>query len=286
MPSIDSQREFVAQHNPHVSRYGNAVDPTGGQGYQQHFQNAGAWNTLHQDSKEADDLRMKYETQQALRETGRTQDPNFVYHMDMNAEENYLRRQRDVMEEEKEQAYMWAQADPAQPWTMELLARSHPHLIEKKSEIIHKTAQMITDILRLKHIGHGGDPHLMKLQYMLDNNMLGDVPRLVKYTNEQYEYGPYSIWNFVYPGSTSADPTTGAYNDSRVNLARTSNLLDGHTSAGQPHITRGREGKLTGLLGRTSEQTTGAGAGWGGFAGAGTPFAGPNPASYGVQTNM
>ena len=97
-----------------------------------------------------------------------------------------------------------------------------PDILEKRLNAIKQLSQYTLDYEIRRHLGHGGDPRLAELQYMIDQGMMNHMPRsiLVGNPETQFRASPSSIWTAFNPGSDSA-PNSGKFRDQRLNLART-----------------------------------------------------------------
>jgi hypothetical protein len=151
---VASDRAFINDINPRVSSYNGGLTPQQQQqilsnvrGATPHFLTQ-APNTHYLDSSAADALRMKDET---MEEVGKNR---VIYTTNLEKEQRFLEEQRDRMEQEKYEQYEWDQADPGQPWTMQIMRQNNPELIESRNDLIRKTAQLMADVLTVKHLGH------------------------------------------------------------------------------------------------------------------------------------
>jgi len=99
--------------------------------------------------------------------------------------------------------YWRLQMDPAKPWTIHEVNKVAPEVQKKTIDALSEISQFTMDLQILKHMGHGGDPYLARLQYELDQGKLSHMPRLSYISNVEYNPGPMSI--FGIRGSTVRD---------------------------------------------------------------------------------
>ena len=109
-----------------------------------------------------------------------------------DAEIALVRETEEAEKERKWEQYWWASANPAEPWTMTELGKIDPQLVGRKLDAIRQTSQLALDATIIKHLGHGGNPQLAHLQYMMDQKMI-DVPSLVNIAPRAYTPGPFSV---------------------------------------------------------------------------------------------
>jgi hypothetical protein len=77
-------------------------------------------------------------------------------------------------------------------------------------------------------MGHGGDPRLAHLQYLIDQGEMDYMPQLLKISRASFKSGPFSIWTVA---GGDMDPANG------IKLYRSSQALGGDKSgalAGKP----------------------------------------------------
>jgi hypothetical protein len=122
----------------------------------------------------------------------------------------------------KNDQYWTSQIDPALPWTLTEVTKVRPDILAKRLSAIQQLGQYTLDYEILRHLGHGGDPRLAELQYMIDQGMMDHMPRstLVAAPLARFRTSNFSIWNAFTPGTDSAE-ASGKFKDKRLNLART-----------------------------------------------------------------
>lgn len=104
----------------------------------------------------------------------------------------------EIKEVEKQKAWenYWAtQCNPAQPWTMTEVAKVAPEVMENKMNAIKSVAQYNLDTNIIRHMGHGGDPRLAHLQYLIDQGEMSHMPTLMTIHRDSFKAGPFSIWS-------------------------------------------------------------------------------------------
>jgi hypothetical protein len=130
----------------------------------------------------------------------------------------------EIKEIEKQKAWenYWAtQCHPAQPWTMTEVAKVAPEVMENKMNAIKSLAQYGLDTNIIRHMGHGGDPRLAHLQYLIDQGEMSHMPQLMKISRADFKSGPFSIWSVA---GGDKDLATG------IKLYRSSKALGGDSS--------------------------------------------------------
>jgi hypothetical protein len=150
-----------------------------------------------------------------------------------------VRAAKEATLQMKHDQYWTSQIDPALPWTLTEVTKVRPDILEKRLNAIKQLSQYTLDYEILRHLGHGGDPRLAELQYMIDQGMMDHMPRtaLIKDPRGTFEKSNFSIWNVFNPGSDS-NVHSSKFNDQRLNLARTG-IDDRYTRlnpAQRPHI--------------------------------------------------
>jgi hypothetical protein len=130
-----------------------------------------------------------------------------------------VRAAKEEQKQKKWEQYWWAQTNPGRPWTMTEVAEVDPSVVERKMEAIKTISQFALDNAINQHIGHGGNPRLAQLQYMVDQGMMEHMPHLL-HIKENYKEGPLSLLKIVDPGGKSTDTTLCKYDDKRLFLAR------------------------------------------------------------------
>lgn len=104
---------------------------------------------------------------------------------------------KEIEKQKEWDAYWLAQCTPAQPWTMTEVAKVAPDLMARRIDTIKNLSQYQLDVNILKHIGHGGDPRLAHLQYMIDQGEMEHMPVMMKVRNAKFSAGPFSIFNIA-----------------------------------------------------------------------------------------
>lgn len=151
-----------------------------------------------------------------------------------------VRASKEATLKMKNDQYWTSQIDPALPWTLTEVTKVRPDILEKRLNAIKQLSQYTLDYEILRHLGHGGDPRLAELQYMIDQGMMDHMPRstLVENPRQQFRASNFSIWNVFNPGSDSFPGAPGMLSDQRLNLART-NIDPRYTALepqARPHI--------------------------------------------------
>ena len=143
----------------------------------------------------------------------------------------------------KNDQYWTSQIDPALPWTLTEVTKVRPDILEKRLNAIKQLSQYTLDYEILRHLGHGGDPRLAELQYMIDQGMMSHMPVSTLVDDDaigQFKASSFSIWNAFTPG-TDSGANGGKFADRRLNLARTG-IDPRYTRLGanaRPHIISG-----------------------------------------------
>lgn len=133
-----------------------------------------------------------------------------------------VRAAKEAALQMKNDQYWTAQIDPALPWTLTEVTKVRPDILEKRLNAIKQLSQYTLDYEILRHLGHGGDPRLAELQYMIDQGMMSHMPisTLVENPKEQFKAGQFSIFNVLNAGG-DAHNTGGKFADQGLMLART-----------------------------------------------------------------
>jgi hypothetical protein len=216
-PTIDTYGTVTPDGRPTISQ--RAVGLTGATDQYE----TPAFGTYHRDTQEKENLRDFYSTLEAVPTVtpGQNATPIIRTAPISEHEINLLRQGREEQKQKKWEQYWWAQTDPGRPWTMTEVAKVDPSLVARKMDAIKTVSQFALDNAIIKHIGHGGDPRLAQLQYMVDQGMMDHMPHLLTIDAAQYRRGPLSIWQVLDPGGQSTDTTEGRYDDKKVYMART-----------------------------------------------------------------
>lgn len=121
----------------------------------------------------------------------------------------------------KNDQYWTSQIDPALPWTLTEVTKVRPDILEKRLNAIKQLSQYTLDYEILRHLGHGGDPRLAELQYMIDQGMMDHMPKstLVQNPKQEFKAGPYSIFGLIGAGTDAGN--NGKFKDNGLYLART-----------------------------------------------------------------
>jgi hypothetical protein len=247
----------LRQEYPTIDAYGSVNEDTGQPNIEGANFNAPygtdnyrtpAFGTYHKDTEEKENLRAFYETLRAVDrnetlgagERGRTHVRRTAPISDH--EINVVRAAKEEQKQKKWEQYWWAQTDPGRPWTMTEVAKVDPGLVERKMDALKSISQFALDNAIIQHIGHGGDPRLAQLQYMVDQGMMEHMPHLLHVTRKQYKRGPLSLFNIVDPGGKSTDRDgDGKYDDQKLFLARSAYMAPGQGTGfenvyDKPHI--------------------------------------------------
>lgn len=164
------------------------------------FLNEKQFGQYRTDSDAKERLRTFYDT---LESVGKTQSTGVgIASIDRVApiSEAEIATMAEVKEIEKQKewdAYWLSQCTPAQPWTMTEVAKVAPDLMARRIDTIKNLSQYQLDVNILKHIGHGGDPRLAHLQYMIDQGEMDHMPVLMKVADANFSAGPFSIFNIA-----------------------------------------------------------------------------------------
>jgi hypothetical protein len=133
-----------------------------------------------------------------------------------------VRQAKEANLKMKNDQYWTSQIDPALPWTLTEVTKVRPDILEKRLNAIKQLSQYTLDYEILRHLGHGGDPRLAELQYMIDQGQMDHMPRstLVEEATRKFQTSNFSIWNAFSSGS---DRTGGDkfFSDNHLSLART-----------------------------------------------------------------
>jgi hypothetical protein len=147
----------------------------------------------------------------------------------------------EIKEVEKQKAWenYWAtQCNPAQPWTMTEVAKIAPEVMENKMNAIKSIAQYSLDTNIIRHMGHGGDPRLAHLQYLIDQGEMSHMPQLMKIERSLFKAGPFSIWTV---SGGDFDPSA------QIKLYRSAAAFGGDGTGGLPTgLKSGRKQVFTG----------------------------------------
>ena len=121
----------------------------------------------------------------------------------------------------KNDQYWTSQIDPALPWTLTEVAKVRPDILDKRINAITQLSQYTLDYEILRHLGHGGNPRLAELQYMIDQGQMEHMPKstIVRQASTRFRHGQFSVWN-AFTGGNDRN-ATGRFSDGRLNLART-----------------------------------------------------------------
>jgi hypothetical protein len=184
-----------------------------------------AFGQYEQDSEAKDELRAVYKTMEAVSEAQREMNGRDGVQRQYDLQPSEVAVVKEAIETQKKkkwEQYWWAQTDPAKPWTMSEVAKVAPELVATKLAAIKEISQFALDTAIIKHIGHGGDPHLATLQYMCDQGMMNHMPHLLTIDKATYTPGPMSIFKFLAMGGENTEyDSTGHFDDQGVKLART-----------------------------------------------------------------
>lgn len=180
------------------------------------------------DSEAQDNVRNFYETLDAVGQTqveGTDADP--IRRIQRTApiterEIDLVRQAKEANLKMKNDQYWTSQIDPALPWTLTEVTKVRPDILEKRLNAIKQLSQYTLDYEILRHLGHGGDPRLAELQYMIDQGQMDHMPRstIVREAENLFKTSNFSIWNVFTPG-TDRVPGRTRFSDNQLNLART-----------------------------------------------------------------
>lgn len=178
-----------------------------------------AFGVYDRDSANDEHIRDVHQTMEALGDVNRI--------LPVQSEEIDAIKQRIAVEKEKKWRQYWAsQMDPARPWTMAEVAKVAPEVAEGQMEAIAEIAQYTMDVATLKHLGHGGNPRLAQLQYMMDNGMMDHMPDLNYVTDPgvKYQFGPASIVSWF--SAIDTDNKDGLNTFKAMGMPRSHHALD------------------------------------------------------------
>lgn len=187
-PRTEQFGELFERQSEQRTQEGGAVDF----GYNKQF------GQYRQDSEAKERLRTFYDTLQAVQEA--TPDDGAAPQRVAPISDAEIATMAEVKEIEKQKewdAYWLAQCHPAQPWTMTEVAKVAPDLMARRIDTIKNLSQYQLDVNILKHIGHGGDPRLAHLQYMIDQGEMDHMPQMTLVQDQEFSAGPFSIFNLT-----------------------------------------------------------------------------------------
>ena len=160
------------------------------------------------DSMQKEQVRTFYDTLNAMQGTGAAAG-GIQRVAPITPEEIALMAEQKEVEKKKEwDAYWLDQCTPAQPWTMTAVAEVAPELMARRMDAIRSVSQYNLDVSILRHMGHGGDPRLAHLQYMIDQGEMDHMPTYVHMARHRFEAGPYSLFSHA---GTSDRPKRGVF---------------------------------------------------------------------------
>lgn len=169
-----------------------------------------AFGAYMHDSDAAQKAREFYETLDAVNEIQPTATVPGTNKIPVVRTAPISEREIDLVRESKEAAlqmkndqYWTSQIDPALPWTLAEVTKVRPDILEKRLSAIKQLSQYTLDYEILRHLGHGGNPRLAELQYMIDQGMMSHMPRAMNVVNpkENFAAGTFSIWNVFNAGT-------------------------------------------------------------------------------------
>lgn len=169
------------------------------------------------DSDAKERLRTFYDTLESVGNTVPVQGVERVAPIS-DAEIATMAEVKEIEKQKEWDAYWLAQCTPAQPWTMTEVAKVAPDLMARRIDTIKNLSQYQLDVNILKHIGHGGDPRLAHLQYMIDQGEMEHMPVMMRVQNANFSAGPFSIFNIAGGQHTEKE---------RVNLYRSNEQVFG-----------------------------------------------------------
>lgn len=203
--------------NQYAAAYGPGVKPIEGLHYD--TRNFGSYMP---DSAAQENVRNFYETLDAVGQANNPQRNNVQRTAPITEREiDLVRQAKEANLKMKNDQYWTSQIDPALPWTLTEVTKVRPDILEKRLNAIKQLSQYTLDYEILRHLGHGGDPRLAELQYMIDQGMMDHMPKstIVKDAEVKFHKSNFSIWNAFTPG-TDKWPNERSFSDHRLNLAR------------------------------------------------------------------
>jgi hypothetical protein len=151
-----------------------------------------------------------------------------------------VRQAKEANLKMKNDQYWTSQINPALPWTLTEVTKVRPDILEKRLNAIKQLSQYTLDYEILRHLGHGGDPRLAELQYMIDQGQMDHMPKstVVERAATKFRHGNLSLWNILTAGTDSSVADGGKFADSRLYLARSGvdATYDGDKQANRPYM--------------------------------------------------